>query len=183
MILDIDAALLKTQVFELLKMDGTISKLSSLDTLKILKLSIDIAIMVTEQKQLAISTDNKQENNNIGSIEDNTTIDSSSYPGGLIIVKGSQQVFLNNESISLTLNEFNMLILLVEHAGELVSRETLSEKGIGKKFQDNNRSVDMHISNLRKKLGTDIYGRDLIKSIRGIGYQYVIYIDNLNKIL
>lgn len=85
----------------------------------------------------------------------------------------SREVLLNNEVVKLTATEFDILYLLMTHAGQLVSREDLSQQCLGRQLETYDRSIDMHISNLRKKLGPDNKGEERVKTVRGVGYQYV----------
>jgi len=82
-------------------------------------------------------------------------------------------VEVKNKAIDLTSTEFDFLELLLNHAGALVTREKLSNEVLGKRLQAFDRSIDMHISNLRKKLGQRLDGLERIKTIRGNGYQYL----------
>lgn len=91
----------------------------------------------------------------------------------LYINPGSREALVNNEAMKLTATEFDILYLLANQAGELVKRDDLSEKCLGRTLEAYDRSIDMHISNLRRKLGTDIKGEERIKTVRGVGYQYV----------
>ncbi|AOE50766.1 response regulator [Kangiella sediminilitoris] len=91
----------------------------------------------------------------------------------LYINPGSREALVNNEAIKLTATEFDILYLLASQAGELVKRDDLSEKCLGRSLEAYDRSIDMHISNLRRKLGTDSHGDERIKTVRGVGYQYV----------
>lgn len=75
--------------------------------------------------------------------------------------------------LDLTSTEFNMLEVLVRHAGRVVSKGELSEHGLGRPLARFDRSVDMHVSHLRRKLGQLADGRAPIQTVRGIGYQYV----------
>ena len=59
---------------------------------------------------------------------------------------------------------------MLQHGGELISKEILSEKVLGKKLMPFDRSLDMHLSNLRKKLPERSDGRPRVKTIRGKGY-------------
>jgi len=59
---------------------------------------------------------------------------------------------------------------LVRRPGVVISKEELTEKGLSRKLELYDRSVDMHISNLRKKLGKDSNNEQRIKTVRGIGY-------------
>jgi len=92
----------------------------------------------------------------------------------LTLVKSSREVFIANKAIELTSTEFDFLLLLTSPAGVLVSRESLSKNVLGKRLQTFDRSIDMHISNLRKKLGLNAAGATRIKTLRGNGYQYVL---------
>jgi DNA-binding response OmpR family regulator len=76
--------------------------------------------------------------------------------------------FAGND-VKLTTSEFNVLVVLMRHAGEVVNKELIFQQALGRALTPYDRSVDVHVSNLRKKLGEP----DLIKSIRGVGYQLV----------
>ncbi len=92
----------------------------------------------------------------------------------LTLIESSREVFIDNKEIELTSTEFDFLLLLTSQAGTLVSRESLSKEVLGKRLQTFDRSIDMHISNLRKKLGPNSAGMTRIKTLRGNGYQYVV---------
>lgn len=85
----------------------------------------------------------------------------------------SRQVSVNNKPISLTSTEYQVLEYLLENAGKVVNKDALSEAALGRKLSPYDRSLDMHVSNLRKKLGLLPDDLERIKTIRGIGYQYV----------
>jgi DNA-binding response OmpR family regulator len=75
--------------------------------------------------------------------------------------------------LQLTSAEFNVLQVLLSHAGQVVDKETLSQQSLGRSLRAYDRSIDVHISKIRKKL--DALGGDkLIVSVRGIGYQFKI---------
>ena len=76
------------------------------------------------------------------------------------------------QSLTLTSGEFDMLALLLRHAGEVVTREAISEQAMGRKLLPQDRSIDVHMSNLRRKLGADDAAAGHIKSVRGVGYIY-----------
>lgn len=88
---------------------------------------------------------------------------------------GNRQVKVGEAEIELTSTEFDLLKLLMENAGSLVSRESISEVCLGKKLQPFDRSIDMHLSNVRKKLGVFEFDKERIKTIRGNGYQYLVW--------
>jgi two-component system, OmpR family, response regulator len=73
--------------------------------------------------------------------------------------------------IELTGTEFNLLMLLARHAGRVVSKTELSEKGLGRPLARYDRSIDVHVSSLRQKIGTLKDGRSYIQTVRGQGYQ------------
>ncbi|MRX27700.1 response regulator transcription factor [Kangiella sp. HZ709] len=85
----------------------------------------------------------------------------------------AREVLQNDSPVKLTATEFDILYLLISHAGHLVDRDQLSEQCLGRKLEPYDRSIDMHISNLRKKLGPNEKDDDRIKTVRGVGYQYV----------
>ncbi|ACJ27084.1 Response regulator receiver:Transcriptional regulatory protein [Shewanella piezotolerans WP3] len=90
--------------------------------------------------------------------------------GDLKLDPARQEVHCQDQLIVLTGTEFSLLFELVHHAGELASKEVLSEKVLGKKLMPFDRSLDMHLSNLRKKMPERIDGRPRVKTIRGKGY-------------
>lgn len=95
--------------------------------------------------------------------------------------KNTREVKVNEKTVELTSTEFELLTLLMENYGKFVSREELSEKVLGKRLQSFDRSIDMHISHLRKKLGCSTFGRDRIKTLRGSGYQFITDEQPLSK--
>jgi DNA-binding response OmpR family regulator len=76
------------------------------------------------------------------------------------------------DEVVLTSVEFALLEILMKAAGHVVSREHLSSQGLGRRLSQTDRSIDVHVSNLRKKLGAAPDGGDRIKTVRGFGYQY-----------
>jgi len=82
------------------------------------------------------------------------------------------QAVSNGKPLNLTPAEFRLLWLLAMRPGEVVSRETLFLKVLGREEGLFDRSLDIHISRLRKKLGPGADGSDRLKSIRGEGYLY-----------
>ncbi len=84
----------------------------------------------------------------------------------------SRVVRCGGQVIELTSAEFDLLELLLQSAGKVVTREDISKLALGKEYSPFDRSIDMHVSNLRKKLGDRNDGIERIKSVRGIGYIY-----------
>ncbi len=80
----------------------------------------------------------------------------------------------DGEDLNLTSVEFDLLVALLNEAGKVVNKEDLSEKVLDRKLSPYDRSLDMHISNLRKKLGTRDGDDERIKTIRSVGYIYTV---------
>jgi two-component system response regulator CpxR len=92
--------------------------------------------------------------------------------GDLKIEVASRRVFRDDEEITLTSAEFDILLILVRRSGECVSREELTQTALGRPVGISDRSIDNHISSLRRKLGAQIGTAERIKSIRHLGYCY-----------
>jgi two-component system response regulator RstA len=93
--------------------------------------------------------------------------------GGLVLDPGSLEAKLNGKVLDLTGYEFSLLFALVEKAGRVLSREQLMELARGSAEEAFDRSIDVHVSRLRQKLGDDPRKPKLIKTVRGVGYQYL----------
>jgi DNA-binding response OmpR family regulator len=87
---------------------------------------------------------------------------------------GSQSVYLDGKQLSLTGTEYLVLESLVNIAGQVVDKDVIARHALGRRLQAYDRSVDVHVGNLRKKLGPLADGRQRIKTVRGRGYLYVI---------
>jgi two-component system OmpR family response regulator/two-component system response regulator CpxR len=92
---------------------------------------------------------------------------------GIELDPGQRKASYQHNALSLTTVEFDMLELLMRHAGSPVSKDTLSEQALQRKQSAFDRSVDVHISRLRNKLKPCQTGDDLIKTVRGQGYQFI----------
>jgi two-component system response regulator CpxR len=88
---------------------------------------------------------------------------------GITLDTGARVVFSHGNPVELTTFEFDILELLMRSAGHVLSRDALMENFYSRKATPFDRSLDMHISHLRKKLED---GDNLIKTIRGVGYQF-----------
>src|SRR5690606_15511328 len=86
--------------------------------------------------------------------------------GELQLNSSKRQVLLNGTELSLTGAEFGVLECLMENVGELVDKDTLSLAALGRRLMAYDRSIDMHVSNLRKKLGRRSDDSDWIKTVR-----------------
>ncbi len=83
-----------------------------------------------------------------------------------------REVTLRGELLELTNTEFNILEILMKSPGQAFSKEELTEYALGRKFTAFDRSIDVHISNLRSKLGTNQHHEPWINTVRGFGYQF-----------
>ena len=86
---------------------------------------------------------------------------------------GSRQIRTAAGAIDLTGAEFGVLETLVRAAGTVVPRDDLSRQALGRRASAYDRSLDVHLSNLRRKLGPLPDGGERIKTVRGVGYLYV----------
>jgi len=86
--------------------------------------------------------------------------------------QGSRTIHKSGQLVDLTSTEFSILQALLQHQGAVVSKRDLYISALGREPVPHDRSVDMHVSNLRRKLGPDHEGNNRIETIRGIGYQY-----------
>jgi len=99
--------------------------------------------------------------------------DSTIELGDLLLESRTRVVKQNGQPVPLTTVEFSLLRELMRLAGQVVSREVLSEKVLGRKLTMFDRSIDVHVSSLRKKFGAEVGGLERIKTIRGVGYMYI----------
>ena len=90
----------------------------------------------------------------------------------VLIDVGTRSVYQHDTEVVLTAVEFSLLYALVKRIGQVVNREELAQEVLGRKLEMFDRSIDVHISSLRKKLGHHIGEVERIKTIRGIGYMY-----------
>jgi two-component system, OmpR family, response regulator CpxR len=85
---------------------------------------------------------------------------------------GARVVRRGGEPVNLTTVEFQLLEVLLRAAGRVMTREVLVREALGRDFSPFDRSIDVHVSNLRKKLGPHPDGTERIKGVRGFGYLY-----------
>lgn len=90
--------------------------------------------------------------------------------GSLIVDAGRRTVELEGAAVDLTTAEFDLLYLLAKHVGQALSRSDIYPQIHGMKYDGLDRSIDLRISRLRKKLGDDPAHPQRIKSVRGVGY-------------
>lgn len=87
---------------------------------------------------------------------------------------GNRTTKYNREEVQLTGAEFTVLELLLRSPGQVMSKEFLTEQALGRKLTAYDRSIDVHVSNIRKKLSKAGASRDLIINIRGSGYMLTV---------
>jgi DNA-binding response OmpR family regulator len=90
--------------------------------------------------------------------------------GNVELNPATRSVLQDGNNVELTSVEFNLLQVLLQEAGQVVSRERLVDTVLGRKFSPFDRSIDMHVSKVRKKLGDTDGSSDYIKTVRGVGY-------------
>ena len=89
---------------------------------------------------------------------------------GLWMDRKSMKARMDGVPMDLTALEFRILFGMAAHPGRVFTRENLLELAVGREFSRYDRSVDMHISTLRRKLGDDPHNPAYLKTIRGMGY-------------
>ena len=92
----------------------------------------------------------------------------------LEISESSRSAKLDGEEVVLTSVEFDLLKHLLLEAGRVIKKEDLSIRVLDRELSPFDRSLDMHISNLRRKLGAREDGSDRIKTVRSVGYIYTL---------
>jgi two-component system response regulator CpxR len=92
--------------------------------------------------------------------------------GDVTLYPANRTVKCGGKHIDLTSVEFTLLEVLLSHAGEVISREDLVEQVLGRRLSAYDRSIDVHVSALRKKLGHFAGQTERIRTIRSVGYLY-----------
>ena len=92
--------------------------------------------------------------------------------GDLKVDFGQRSVMVAGQRVGLTPTEFRLLGALVRATGQVLSREQLIEKVLGPEFEGVDRNIDVHILNLRRKLGDDRTRRGYIRTVQGAGYRF-----------
>lgn len=94
--------------------------------------------------------------------------------GDIELHVNARSVRRNGESLDLTEVEFQILEVLLRTPGKVVPRQELAQKALGRRLTYDDRSLDVHLSHLRKKLGQRQDGGERIRTIRGTGYLYLV---------
>ncbi|SSY80922.1 response regulator transcription factor [Alysiella crassa] len=100
---------------------------------------------------------------------DNAAATNSISVSNVTLFPAKRQASVGETPLELTSTEFNLLEALMRHAGQVVSKETLSLEALDRKLAKFDRSIDVHISSIRHKLGDP----SLIQTVRGLGYLFV----------
>jgi DNA-binding response OmpR family regulator len=102
------------------------------------------------------------------------TTDATLLHAGLLTVRPADRTAdWRGQILELTSTEYNLLETLARHAGHVVNKADLSEQALSRKLTRFDRSIDMHMSKLRNKLGVLDDGRSPIQTVRGVGYQLI----------
>lgn len=123
------------------------------------ELEARIKTVLRRTEKPIFSTEDTDENKSIMEFKD------------LFLDKVKYQATKNGREIDLTLTEFKILKILLENQHKVMSREGLLEEVLGDKSNTETRTIDVHIRNIRKKLGEDGEPYEYIETIRGIGYR------------
>lgn len=91
--------------------------------------------------------------------------------GSLHLSRGDHTVSVDGREVSLTSREFDILALLMEHPKRAFSRAQIYESVWGEAFMGDDNTVNVHVSNLRAKLGKAAPGREFVKTVWGIGFK------------
>jgi len=99
-----------------------------------------------------------------------TDVKAERHYGDLRVEPDHRRIYHHGEPLDLTATEYEILQVLLAHAGSVVRKPDLMQWALGRRLEAFDRTLDMHISNLRKKLGNDDPPR--IETVRGLGYSY-----------
>lgn len=92
---------------------------------------------------------------------------------GVMLDLSQRAASLNGQPLDLTTMEFDLLALLVQHPGHVFTRLQLLERTQDTAYDGYERTIDVHIKNLRKKLGDDSQEPRFIETVRGVGYRFI----------
>jgi len=94
--------------------------------------------------------------------------------GDLRVDEMARRVTLEEKPLNLTSIEFDLLLALVKRRGNVLSRDALMDQVTGRNYESFDRSIDVHISSLRRKLGDDAVTQKYISTVRGKGYVFTL---------
>jgi len=90
----------------------------------------------------------------------------------VILKQATREVYCHQQLVELTGTEYQILALLMAQASSIVSKQTISEQVLQRKLSPFDRSIDMHVSNIRRKL-LPLSPSDKLKTVRGAGYIFL----------
>lgn len=102
-----------------------------------------------------------------------TEVPASLEVGPLTLHPHKRTALWEGQPLDLTSTEFNLLEVLARHAGRVVDKAELSQNGLGRPLTRFDRSIDVHLSSIRQKLGPRPDGESWIQTVRGRGYLFV----------
>ena len=105
-------------------------------------------------------------------LDDRKTGSSRLSAGDIVVDAEVREAKISGRVLHLTTIEFSLLEVLVRNSGHILSREYLTDVALGRELGLFDRSIDVHIANLRRKLGGEHRGAEYIKTIRGSGYLF-----------
>ena len=91
---------------------------------------------------------------------------------GVRVDTDARRAWLGNQEIELTSKEFDLLALMVAEAGKVVTREQIMRQVWDSKWWGSTKTLDMHVSWLRRKLGDDAHSPQFITTVRGVGFRF-----------
>lgn len=113
-------------------------------------------------------------------IEENTKNDDTQLEQDIVVIgdlkinRSMHTIYIKDKTIELPLKEFELLYILAKNCGRVFTRDYLLEKIWGFDYYGETRTVDVHIRNIRKKIEVDDKNPKYIKTIRGVGYKFVL---------
>lgn len=96
------------------------------------------------------------------------------HDGDIVLEPSNRRVTVGSVDLQLTSVEFSLLHKFLLNKGRVISRDELAETVLGRQLSAFDRSIDVHVSSLRKKLGTGNHNQERIKSVRGVGYLFTV---------
>jgi len=97
--------------------------------------------------------------------------------GSISLDEETHQVMIGNQMLNLTPNEFGLLKIMMTRPNRVFSRSELINRVQGYGFEGYDRTIDTHIKNLRKKIGRQLPGQEIISTVYGIGYKFSVASD------
>ncbi len=96
------------------------------------------------------------------------------HVNGITLNRGNRSCMYNGNTLNITGAEFSILDQLMSKAGNILSKELLTEQALSRKLTPYDRSIDVHVSNIRKKLASIGVNKDQIINVRGAGYMFTL---------